>query len=163
VPRNSGTCTRVSYVNPVEWHITNMDKCPLEINISESQDPEQAWICKVFLHKKYTYVPSGASTAPSKSRPFGPWYPLEPPQEMHFATITSKEEVGSALYWAQIATLNPSQHHELYKPTQPNRPSEDLQVKFSPNVVRVDVSFSLDCLWLFKLIQLRSPGQAYPT
>jgi len=65
VPRSAGTCTR----------------CPLEINLSESAD--DAWSCKIYLHKKYMYEGTLGTSRPygknlhkvegaTRSRPLGP-------------------------------------------------------------------------------------------
>ena len=54
--------------------------------------------------------------------------------------MTSKEEVPSVLYWAQMATLNPGTHWKKYVPHAKMTAPETLEVKFSPNVVRLDIS-----------------------
>ena len=133
VPRGVGTCTR----------------CPLEINLSESTDPLGPWICKVSLHKKFVYEGNLGTGRPlgkkvtklegvTRGRPLGPWA-LQDSEEFHFATLTSKDEVERALYLAQLATLNPGKAWENYLPGNP-KPNEEHQVKFSPNVVRLDIS-----------------------
>lgn len=131
VPRNTGTCTR----------------CPLEINLTESTKAK--WTCKVSLYKKYMYEGNlGSSRILSKNatklegatraRPLGPWR-LQDSEDFHFATITNKAEVEHVLYLAQLATLNPGSPYENYMPGKP-KPKDDHQVKFSPNVVRLDIS-----------------------
>ena len=60
-------------------------------------------------------------------------------EDFPFFTTTSKDEVPRALYLAQLATLNPSAAYENYMPGKGN-PGAKLQVKFSPNVVRLDIS-----------------------
>lgn len=125
VPRSAGCCTR----------------CPLEINLSESDSP---WSCRVLLMKKYIYDRSGrmgkVGRAPTRSKPFGPWIEQDPEEEL-FATLTDKEEVQEALKWAQLATLNPGRSHKEFMPGE-NFDTNDTytQVKFSPNVVRLDIS-----------------------
>jgi hypothetical protein len=78
----------------------------------------------------------GGATA---KRPLGPWSPQQH-EDMHFATIEDKSEVAEALEWAQIAVLNPGKSHEVYKASSNCNPGRGLQVKFSPNVVRLDIS-----------------------
>lgn len=137
VPRNAGTCTR----------------CPLEINLTESAVATDVWKCKISLYKKYVYEglqgkdvpirPSARHAAArveiaTKTRPLGPWT-LQDGEDFHFFTTTSKEDVPHALYLAQLATLNPSASYENYMPGKDN-PVSKHQVKFSPNVVRLDIS-----------------------
>ena len=133
VPRGAGTCTR----------------CPLEINLSESNNVLEPWICKVSLQRKYIYEGSLGTgrllgknaiklEGVTRGRPLGPWG-LQDSEEIHFATLTSKDEVEHVLYLAQLATLNPGKSWEKYLPGNP-KPSEENQVKFSPNVVRLDIS-----------------------
>ncbi|KAI9876220.1 MAG: hypothetical protein M1830_007009, partial [Pleopsidium flavum] len=121
VPRSVGTCTR----------------CPLEINLTESVESKGKWVCKVWLHKKYMRIDQ--SPAGSRARPLGPWAPQEP-EDFLFATIHSKEEVGEVLYWAQLATLNPGQPYEKYTPGEHAYTARTFASKFSPNVVRLDIS-----------------------
>lgn len=133
VPRGPGTCTR----------------CPLEINLSESDDPLGPWRCKVSLHKKFVYEgklgtgrvlgKNGIKTeGVTRGRPLGPWRSQDS-EEFHFATLTSKDDVEDVLHLAQLATLNPGKPWEKYLPGNP-KPDEEHQVKFSPNVVRLDIS-----------------------
>ena len=133
VPRSASTCTR----------------CPLEINITETTEPEEHWSCQVFLHKKYVYQgnfgkarPPGKNTAKTegatKNRPLGPWV-LQDSEDLHFASLTDKNGVVDALERAQLATLNPSSSYEKFKPGNPLLHREH-QVKFSPNVIRLDIS-----------------------
>ncbi|PYH92699.1 hypothetical protein BO71DRAFT_431664 [Aspergillus ellipticus CBS 707.79] len=122
VPRSAGTCTR----------------CPMEINLSESE-PGQPWTCKVFLSRKYMYDGSGKMRMPKKNHPLGPWYAQDQEDEA-FITITHKEDVEAAIMWAQIAILNPGTPSSLYIPGQNNVPDERCEVKFSPNVVRLDIA-----------------------
>lgn len=120
--RSAGTCTR----------------CPLEINLTESVDASAPWLCQIFLHKKYVYG-ENKSLAGSRSRPLGPWTPWQA-EDFLFATLTSKEDVADALQAAQIATLNPQKPYEKYTPGARIPPSGTSGTKFSPNVVRLDVS-----------------------
>ena len=99
------------------------------------------WICKVFLHKKYVYegTQATAEDGASKGRPLGPWR-LQNPEDYLFATAKAKNDVEEILRWAQLATLNPGESYEMYKPGENSTTPNTIQVKFSPNVVRVDVS-----------------------
>ena len=133
VPRGTGTCTR----------------CPLEINLSESNNALAPWLCKVSLHKKFVYEGNlGTGRVLGKNatklegvtrgRPLGPWG-LQDSEEFHFATLNSKDDVERVLYLAQLATLNPGKSWEEYLPSNPE-PNKEHQVKFSPNVIRLDIS-----------------------
>ncbi|KAI9926844.1 hypothetical protein AWENTII_011479 [Aspergillus wentii] len=125
VPRSAGTCTR----------------CPMEINLTESQDQE--WKCHIYLSRKFMFDGSRKVTKiPKKSQPLGPWIPQEQEDEL-FITLNNKDDVQEALKWAQIAILNPGRASTDYIPSQdiPGQSvSEECQVKFSPNVVRLDIS-----------------------
>lgn len=134
VPRSAGCCTR----------------CPLEINLTESTGSDECeWTCSVSLYKKYNYegnLGTGrvmGKTAfkfegATRTRPLGPWT-MQDSEDFHFATVTSKNEVEHVLYLAQLATLNPGSPYERYLPGNP-KPKDERQVKFSPNVVRLDIS-----------------------
>lgn len=116
VPRSSGCCTR----------------CPLEINLSESDNP---WACRVLLTKKYMYDNTARAKRATHAKPLGPWIEQEP-EEIHFANITDKDALQETLKNAQLATLNPGRAPEDFVLGEEN----DTQVKFSPNVVRLDIS-----------------------
>ncbi|MCJ1463834.1 hypothetical protein MMC07_002443 [Pseudocyphellaria aurata] len=128
VPRNVGTCTR----------------CPLEINLTES---DRQWICEVSLFKKYMYEKRSLEGKSSKikyegatsSRPLGACWVLQDSENFPFATLNSKDQVPAALRLAQLATLNPSSPYDKYLPGKAD-PGDSMQVKFSPNVVRLDIS-----------------------
>ena len=128
VPRSAGTCTR----------------CPLEINLSEHAS---AWTCQVYLVKKYVYdnistasrKSQSKSQAPTRDRPLGRWHQQDL-EEFHFYTVEHKDDVPNVLRLAQLATLNPGSPYTLYKPGTVPAASEALQVKFSPNIVRLDIS-----------------------
>ena len=60
--------------------------------------------------------------------------------EFPFKTVRDKDELERVLHWAQIATLNPGKNHLQYVSADELGLAESLQVKFSPNVVRLDVS-----------------------
>ena len=121
VPRNADTCTR----------------CPLEINLVEDSI-ESEWICKITLITKYHHDSELLERA-TKSRPLGPWVMLDRADKFHFATLTSKSQVENALHRAQLATLNVGNSPADYKPGLP-LPRDDLKVKFSPNVIQLDIS-----------------------
>ncbi|RAK97752.1 putative dynamin GTPase [Aspergillus ibericus CBS 121593] len=124
VPRSAGTCTR----------------CPMEINLSES-GPGQAWTCKVFLSRKYMYDETKKMVKVSKkSHPLGPWVEQEQEDEP-FTVLRNKDQVEEAIRWAQLAILNPSRPPAEYVPGQNSDTDPTYcQVKFSPNVVRLDIA-----------------------
>ncbi|KAF7586427.1 hypothetical protein BBP40_008916 [Aspergillus hancockii] len=121
-PRSAGTCTR----------------CPMEFNLSESE-PGQSWTCKVFLSRKYMYDVTRKSRAPRRSQPLGPWTEQDQEDEL-FITLSDKSQVQEAIKWAQLAILNPAQPSREYVPGENTGTSDYCQVKFSPNVVRLDIS-----------------------
>ncbi|RAL16383.1 putative dynamin GTPase [Aspergillus homomorphus CBS 101889] len=124
VPRAAGTCTR----------------CPMEINLSES-DPGQPWTCRVYLSRKYMYDWNHrVDKVTKKSHPFGPWHEQNQEDEL-FITLSNRDDVELAIKWAQLAILNPGRPSSEYVPGQNVETDEDYcQVKFSPNVVRLDIS-----------------------
>ncbi|KAL3479943.1 P-loop containing nucleoside triphosphate hydrolase protein [Aspergillus californicus] len=115
VPRSAGTCTR----------------CPMEINLSESE-PGQPWTCHVFLSRKYIFKPK-------KFEHLDPWIEQEREDEA-FTTITDKALMEEAIRCAQLAILNPSSPSANYIPGKNGDIDPQLQVKFSPNIVRLDIS-----------------------
>ncbi|KAK1146317.1 hypothetical protein N8T08_003104 [Aspergillus melleus] len=123
VPRSAGTCTR----------------CPMEINLSGS-NRGQPWICRVFLSRKYMFDGSHKLTrVPKKTQPLGPWVNQDQEDEL-FITLSDKDDVQEAIKWAQIAILNPGHASSDYIPGRNADATMDCQVKFSPNVVRLDIS-----------------------
>ncbi|KAL8905302.1 MAG: hypothetical protein Q9207_002735 [Kuettlingeria erythrocarpa] len=132
VPRNSGTCTR----------------CPLAINLTTSE-PESSWRCSIYLQKNYLYEGSQAAHSFSKNmtkaegasrgRPLGPWLAQSLPESILFHRTNNKADIPEALRLAQLATLNPRTDPAKFKPGN-GTVDERIQVKFSPNVVRVDIS-----------------------
>ena len=120
----------------------NIIQCPLEINLSENSEINAEWLCKISLFKKYLYEPlkTGKHSkveGATRARPLGPWIPQDS-EDIHFTTINSKEEIANMLHLAQLATLNPGQTPEAYLPG--NNSDSHMQVKFSPNVIRLDIS-----------------------
>ena len=77
----------------------------------------------------------------TRSQPLGPWSPQHPENYL-FATTNSKDEVQDILFRAQLAVLNPGQPYQRYKPNPSATLPTEMQVKFSPNVVRLDVGAS---------------------
>lgn len=121
VPRSAGTCTR----------------CPMEINLSEC-NRDESWSCKIYLCIKYSYHPG--VKIPKEVQSLGPWIEQDR-DEIPFITITDKNMVQEALKWAQLAVLNPRKPWPEYVPGQ-NEGTDDnaYNVKFSPNIIRVDIS-----------------------
>ncbi|KAI4117298.1 MAG: hypothetical protein LQ338_007577 [Usnochroma carphineum] len=133
VPRERGTCTR----------------CPLEINLTTSE-PSSTWRCTIYLQKHYIYEGSqlsysfgrhGASRGEgaTRTRPLGPWIAQNLPDSTLFYKTTKKADILRALQRAQLATLNPGMDPRRFHPDEAE-PEKGIQVKFSPNVVRVDIS-----------------------
>ena len=122
VPRHAGTCTR----------------CPLEINLVESSGINSRWTCKITLVTRYHHDSELLERA-TKSRPLGPWREQDTAEKFHFATLISKAQVEDALHRAQLAILNIGNPHEDYKLGLP-LPKDKLKVKFSPNVIQLDIS-----------------------
>lgn len=122
LPRSAGTCTR----------------CPMEINMAESE-PDQPWTCRIFLSRKFMYD-SSKKISRRKSQSLGPWIDIEPGDD-HFVTLTEKSEVQNAIKWAQLAILNPTRPSSDYIPGKNEGTDPVYQhVKFSPNIVRLDIS-----------------------
>ena len=122
VPRNAGTCTR----------------CPLEMNLVEQSGDHCQWICKITLITKYHHD-SDLMERATKGRPLGPWVLQDRADKFHFATLTSKAEVEEALFRAQRAILDIGNPHEYYK-MGVSLPKPEFEVKFSPNVIQLDIS-----------------------
>ncbi|KAL8703679.1 MAG: hypothetical protein Q9201_003133 [Fulgogasparrea decipioides] len=132
VPRSVGTCTR----------------CPLEINLTAT-NPGTAWRCTIYLQKSYMY--EGSQLLPSsgkyvkaqgatRARPLGPWQPQHLPESFLFFRTSNKADIPRALQLAQLATLNPGADPVKYIPGKNSLIDERMQVKFSPNVVRLDIT-----------------------
>lgn len=115
VPRGEDTCTR----------------CPLELILQESTSP---WECRISLVKKYTYETSGMEyDAPH----LGPWWDLSRPETTPFVTVYQKDQLPAWLRAAQLSILNPQEDPESFKS---GRDSDDCQVPFSPNLIRLEIS-----------------------
>ncbi|KAL8875455.1 MAG: hypothetical protein Q9198_006194 [Flavoplaca austrocitrina] len=133
VPRSAGTCTR----------------CPLHVLMSESEEGSP-WRATMYLQKRYIYEgtqgpPFGKPTAAraeraTKNRPFGPWIAQTLPESSLFFKTMKKTEIPEALRLAQLATLNPGSDPARYLPGAKDRAGSYTQVKFSPNVIRLEIS-----------------------
>lgn len=130
VPRNTGTCTR----------------CPLEINLTTSK-AGNPWKCSIFLQKSYMYDGSQILPSPGKhikaqgatrARPLGPWL-AQDLQTTYFFSTNNKADIPRALHLAQLATLNPGSDPANFFPGKATY-DERMQVKFSPNVIKVDIA-----------------------
>ena len=122
VPRHAGTCTR----------------CPLEINLVENSETNSQWTCKITLITRYHHDSELLERA-TRTRPLGPWIAQDRADKFLFATLTSKAQVEDALYRAQLAILNIGNAHEEYK-LGLTLPRDNLKLKFSPNVIQLDIS-----------------------
>ena len=122
VPRHAGTCTR----------------CPLEINLVENSETNSKWTCKITLITRYHHESELLERA-MRTRPLGPWIAQDRADKFVFATLTSKAQVEDALYRAQLAILNIGNAHGDYK-LGLTLPQDNLKVKFSPNVIQLDIS-----------------------
>ena len=126
VPRSAGTCTR----------------CPMEINLCESEEG-QGWKCVIYLSSRYWYEPNPGRRPRNISRrpdALGPWKPMGNQEDEVFVTLTDKEKVEEAIRWAQLAILNPGSNPNEYVPGNNSGTSTKPEEKFSPNVVRLDIS-----------------------
>ena len=83
--------------------------------------------------------PGSRRTGATSRRPLGPWEKQHPEDQL-FAHVAKKEEVGEVIRWAQVAILNPGTSPAKYRPGSNLLTSTSLEVKFSPNCVRVEVS-----------------------
>jgi hypothetical protein len=88
--------------------------------------------------KKYVYDTSARNKRATTSKPLGPWIDQDP-EEILLTTITNKKQVPEALKWAQLATLNPGKAPAEFEFVE-EADSDPMEVKFSPNVIRLDIS-----------------------
>ncbi|KAJ5669638.1 hypothetical protein N7462_010708 [Penicillium macrosclerotiorum] len=124
VPRDSNTCTR----------------CPMEINLYESE-PGESWKCVVYVSRRYCYDPAKRMRDPSSQTKYlGPWLPFNGQDDEMFVTLTDRSKVKEAIKWAQIAILNPEENPQNFVPGKNHHVSGATKEKFSPNVVRLDIS-----------------------
>jgi GTPase SAR1 family protein len=124
VPRAEGCCTR----------------CPLEVNLIGKDGP---WECRLFLVKEYDYIADPKTSLKAcRKRPMGPWSPRAQAQVQCFGATENREEVHDLVHRAQIAILNPTADLTGYVPGAGPRDdtvSKSLEVKFSPNIIRLDI------------------------
>ncbi|KAL8657351.1 MAG: hypothetical protein Q9226_002000 [Calogaya cf. arnoldii] len=111
VPRSSGTCTR----------------CPLEINLTTSEI-DSSWQATMFLQTGFMYEGNHK------------WVAQGSPESTLFFTTNKKADIPEALHLAQLATLNPGENLRKYIPGAKRHPGNQTQVKFSPNVIKLNVS-----------------------
>ncbi|KAJ5646764.1 hypothetical protein N7490_003136 [Penicillium lividum] len=127
VPRSTGTCTR----------------CPMEIILRESE-ADQAWKCTISLVRGSLYDPhktlKGMLPKTEKSEYLGPWLRRSNQDEEDFVTLFEKSDVQNAIMWAQLAILNPTSDSQEYVPGKNTVTLPTNEVKFSPNIVRLDIS-----------------------
>ncbi|KAK5166943.1 uncharacterized protein LTR77_007672 [Saxophila tyrrhenica] len=112
LPRNSGTCTRV----------------PFELRTSTSNTE---WSCKVSLVYKYTH---------SRSTNDVSWKKLDTPNIVPFTSVQSKVSLEQVLRLAQVAILSPDRDAAAI--LQANNPAQATTLKFSCNVVRLEIASS---------------------
>ncbi|KAJ5923270.1 dynamin GTPase [Penicillium verhagenii] len=127
VPRSAGTCTR----------------CPMEIVLRESE-PDQFWRCIISLVRGWWYDPQKTLKhmipKDERSEYLGPWLRRDTQDEEEFVTLTDRSQVQDAIWWAQLAILNPTTDSQEYVPGKNENTSTNIEVKFSPNIVRLDIS-----------------------
>jgi hypothetical protein len=124
VPRAEGCCTR----------------CPLEVNLISK---DGLWECRVFLMKGYDYLTnSKTSHKASRKHPMGRWSPRGGSEAHPFGATLNRHEVHDLIHRAQLAILNPSADTARYVPgggLADMEISSNLEVKFSPNIIRLDI------------------------
>lgn len=123
VPRAEGCCTR----------------CPLEVNLISK---DGLWECRVFLMKGYDYLTdSKTSHKASRKHPMGRWSPRGGSKAHPFGVTMNRHEVHDLIHRAQLAILNPSADIARYVPSggQADTEISNLEVKFSPNIIRLDI------------------------
>jgi hypothetical protein len=77
---------------------------------------------------------------PTKSKPLGPWLSTSGNEDEPFTVLFDKNKVKEAIWWAQLAVLNPRLDPQKFVPGQNQATQKTAQVKFSPNAVRLDIS-----------------------
>jgi len=140
LPRSSGTCTR----------------CPIHIRVSRADE----WSCRVYLKRDYKYVqrrnPITRRDVTNRD-PFPPWVRLEYSERLEFKTVRDRldsQEIETAIRFAQIAILNPSQNFQTFIPKSEGEVSDQVRMEqririmqhelqaeaqFSPNTVALEV------------------------
>jgi GTPase SAR1 family protein len=120
VPRAEGTCTR----------------CPLEINLSQSEEP---WKCIIHLSRRYWFNQEMRTDKVLKKSPLGPWSPIGGQDDQRFIELTDRNEIKHAILCAQLAILSPKMNPEDFHPNRIDI-GQIPPLKFSPNAVRLDIS-----------------------
>ena len=120
VPRDSDCCTR----------------CPLQINLLGTTTTK--WKCDVSLIENYRFDKNPKLKRPTNNRPLGPWCKLETTRTTHFASTDDQDSVCKLIQQAQLAILNPSVDPTSY--LGQGRSQEKLEVDFSPNIIRLEIS-----------------------
>jgi GTPase SAR1 family protein len=124
VPRADGCCTR----------------CPLEVNLIGKDGP---WKCHLFLVKEYDYIADPRTSLKAcRKHPMGPWSPRTQAQVQFFGEAENREEVHDLVHRAQLAILNPTADltgYVLGPGPKDDVISQSLEVKFSPNIIRLDI------------------------
>ena len=93
----------------------------------------------MYLTLRYTYNSTSSRPGASRVSPLSPWTKKDP-DTIEFATLKRKEDVLVTLQRAQLAILNPSRSPDLFRPGQSMPVPTTLQVPFSPNIIRLDIS-----------------------
>ena len=122
-------------------------QCPLEINLTESPSPDVPWSCEVRLQRKFEHTPEEAH---HENSPYPHFRPLEMPEDEHFQTVTQKDQLEVVLGRAQAATLQPHRHRSF----RALHTSAVSNLKFSPNIVRLDVRLPISSTYLFAPVTL---------
>jgi hypothetical protein len=125
-------------------------KCPLEISLRQAANSNDGWFCRIFLRLRKTHNKQVHNN--------NPWVDA-PTQQVHFLDLKDKTKVEHAIKRAQTAILNPSTPWTVYATLECNQESsaeldgassdviqsdeENLEVKFSPNAVFMEVAAPL--------------------
>ena len=124
-----------------------MLQCPLEINLTENPSEGATWQGELSLHIKYKYDPPEGQGDESalqlaENQPFGHFMQTAP-EDRHFMTLKSKDDVQDAISRAQLAVLSPNEDFRSFR--QPHAVSmlPQFAEPFSPNVIRLDVSLNV--------------------
>ncbi|KAH7397282.1 dynamin family protein-like protein [Pyrenochaeta sp. MPI-SDFR-AT-0127] len=120
-PRDTGTCTC----------------CPLYITMQPSDDPNASWSARVSLQLDYAL-----ELVPRKSGPLQPfpgWVPAQTSQHVPFAETKSPTELEKYIRCAQTAILCPLESPSTFL-TDPEPRKGVHRSKFSPNLVRIDIT-----------------------
>jgi len=98
-----------------------------------SRDFDDSWKCKVFLVKKYEYCPSNKTASK-----YGPWKACNVTSNL-FESVDDVAKLEEAIRRAQKAILNPEKETGIYLNAS-DVDSLEIEVEFSPNVIKLDVS-----------------------